>query len=410
MAGETIEATITAIGAAGDGVTETQEGRLYVPFTVPGDRLRVRLGEKRGGGFAAETVERLADGPARQVPPCRHFGSCGGCALQHLDATAYADFKRGLVFEALAHSGLANASVESLVRIPPAVRRRARFAALAGRDRPGLGFRERRSSRIVAISECPVLAPGIVALLPSLTRLFGEIRQFRGTAEAMVTALVDGIDLMIAAKGEPSRVLRERLAAFADEADLSRLSWHGKGGAEPIVERRPARATFGGVAVDLPVEGFLQPSAEGEAAVAAEILVALSPLAASGGRIADLYCGCGALTFPLAAAGGRMVAADGDDLAVAAVERAARHAGLGERVEAITRDLVRRPLDAAALRSFDAVLIVTRRNLYNTLIYFNKIRFHETLNILIKTLTGSTRRSAAPSADRNREVGLVRRP
>ncbi|RME62753.1 MAG: RNA methyltransferase, partial [Alphaproteobacteria bacterium] len=75
------EWTVSHLGARGDGVARTPAGPLYVPFAAPGDRVRQAGGQAR-------VVEH---GVHRQAPACPHFGHCGGCALQHVDAATYTD-------------------------------------------------------------------------------------------------------------------------------------------------------------------------------------------------------------------------------------------------------------------------------------------------------------------------------
>ena len=85
-----LHVTIDSLGGLGDGVAESEIGRLHVPLTAPGD---VAMVTPRGRD-QAELVELLSPGRARIAPPCRHFGVCGGCALQHLDGSFIADWKR----------------------------------------------------------------------------------------------------------------------------------------------------------------------------------------------------------------------------------------------------------------------------------------------------------------------------
>src|SRR5882724_5630472 len=80
-----VELAIESIGARGDGIGRADGRPVYVPFTLPGDRLRAELERPRGDGYAARIVEVLAPGPGRVAAPCPHFGACGGCALQHLE-------------------------------------------------------------------------------------------------------------------------------------------------------------------------------------------------------------------------------------------------------------------------------------------------------------------------------------
>ncbi|MFO1119176.1 MAG: hypothetical protein U1E38_03290 [Rhodospirillales bacterium] len=124
------------LGEGGDGIAETADGRLYVPLTVPGDRVRALPLRPRSGGFAARLLEVIAAGPGRTQPPCPHYGLCGGCALQHLTDDAYASWKVARLTAALARLGLAGCRIGPLVRTPPGSRRRATFTAARSAGAP----------------------------------------------------------------------------------------------------------------------------------------------------------------------------------------------------------------------------------------------------------------------------------
>lgn len=352
-----LELTVTALGGRGDGIAEHRGTAVFLPLTVPGDRVRVALGERRGEGIAGEALELLASGPDRAEPPCPHFGACGGCQVQHLRPEAYAAWKADLAAQALARRGLDTAVLTPLAALPPAGRRRAVFAARRGRSAVFLGFNERLSHRIVDLETCLVVRPEIAALLPRLRPVLAEVMAESEAMDVAVTLLEDGLDLVLAAAREPDLAARERLAAFAEAEDLARLSWRrgADGPAEPVAHRRPGIVRFGGVPVVVPPGGFLQASAEGEAVLVRLVTAAVGEAA----RVADLFAGCGTFTFPLATSGTaarRVRAVDGDLAAFAALNRAARQAGLGERVTASARDLAHDPLTPAELAEYDAVV------------------------------------------------------
>ncbi len=358
-----LEVEIAALGGSGDGIAETPRGRVFVPFSAPGDRLQVRLEKGRGKSraFRAAIVARLEDGPDRKAPECRHFGDCGGCALQHLTEAAYESWKAGRVREALSRQKLDPGVVAALRRIAPAARRRVGLKAeLRGKGAVALGFFAAASHRIVDIAECPVMAPAICDLLPDLRRLFGEILAPGARAEAAVTLAETGLDVVLRLAHAPDMEALERLAGFAEDADLARLSWQALRPAgrdapapEPVAARRPVQAVFSGVPVDLPPDAFVQPSVDGERLLSATIAAALS----GAGRVVDLYAGCGTFTFALAAAGAHVRAFEAADDHAAALAAAARRAGLDGQVTVARRDLVRRPLSAAELGDAEAVVL-----------------------------------------------------
>ncbi|MFP6745449.1 MAG: TRAM domain-containing protein [Alphaproteobacteria bacterium] len=351
--GAIVELEVDALGAGGDGMAAHDGKRFFIPYTLPGDRVRARVSGRRGEALAADVVERLADGPGRVTPPCGHFGVCGGCALQHLDDEFYGEWKRQRVVTALARRGLGEIAVETVARTLPGVRRRATLLAVRHKSDTAMGFRAPSSNRVVPLTECPVLDAALVALLAPLDRLFTALIEPGQWAEAELTMVATGIDLVIAAPREPDLAQRERVAMFAAEHDLARISWRLPDDLDPelMVQRRPAQVTFGGIAVDLPVGAFLQPSAQGEALLVAEVTAAL----ADATRVADLYAGCGAFTFALAGSAS-VRAVEGVAAMADAITGAAGRAGLADKVTADSRDLERLPLLADELTGYDAVV------------------------------------------------------
>ncbi len=348
-----VELTIEDLGAAGDGVAHHGGARYFIPDCLPGDRVRARITGRRGDGFAARAVERLAEGPHRRPPACRHFNDCGGCVAQHLDDGIYDSWKRRRVIDALARRGLDGVAVAPMTRTPAGARRRATFHVLRRKHDAVIGFQTRASHRIVEIGECPVLEPSLVALLAPLGDMFAGLLEPGGRAEVLVTLAGSGIDLLIRAPGPPDLDQREGLFAFAEARDVARIAWRARGDDQPelIVQRRPVRIDFAGVAVDLPPGGFLQPSAAGEAALVAIVMAAT----AEAGHVADLYAGCGALSFAMTRFA-RVHAVEGGAAMTAAIDRAAARAGLSGRITSETRDLDRRPLLASECARFDAVV------------------------------------------------------
>jgi 23S rRNA (uracil1939-C5)-methyltransferase len=115
--------TIARLGQRGDGVAETAEGQVFVPFALPGERVRaVRDGEK------AQLVEILTPSASRIAAICPLFTRCGGCAAQHMGEELYAEWKRRQVVSALSHAGI-QAPVEPMLDAHGAGRRRVTFHA-----------------------------------------------------------------------------------------------------------------------------------------------------------------------------------------------------------------------------------------------------------------------------------------
>ncbi len=360
--GRQVELVIEGLGARGDGFARLEGRLVFVPFTLAGDRVRLRLTGTRGGDFKAEVLELLDPGPGRVEPPCPHFGTCGGCGLQQLSDAAYGAWKQGLVSQALAQRGLHEIPVMPLVRIAPGTRRRATLAATGAATRDGtrvvLGFHGRESHRVVDLESCLVLTPGLTALLPALRAALAPLLAHREVAALTLCETETGIDLLIVSETAPNLAAREALAALAGTQDLARLSWAARPAAgavpepEPVVLRRPPVLSFAGVPVAPPPGGFLQPTAAGEAALVARVLAYLPEGAET---IAELYAGCGTFTFSLAQRA-RVHAVERDETALAALWAAARQAGLAGRITVTAQDLARAPVLAEDLEGGDCVV------------------------------------------------------
>ena len=164
----------------------------------------------------------------------------------------------------------------------------------------------------------------------------------------------DGLDLLFEAQVPPDLAAREGLARLAADADWARVTWQARDAPpEPVIVRRTPRVVFGGVPVALPPGGFLQPSREGEAALI-DAVAGFLPDGAD--AVADLYAGCGTFALSLAARGRWVHAVEGDAAAHDALAQAIRAASMTDRVTSEQRDLERRPLQAAELAGYDAVV------------------------------------------------------
>lgn len=329
---------IARLGHAGDGVTA--DG-LFVAGTVPGDVVRVT--REGGRGYVFELIQQ---GPARAAPPCVHFGTCGGCALQHVARDAYLAWKRDLVVTALKQRGFADVAVDEIRAVAPGTRRRANFKAqLRGRD-IALGFYEAGSRVLVDLTECPILVPELARLMASLRRHLSKVLRPNETAELLATATDSGIDLALSLKRKREVELLTTLSGLASALGLARLSWNG----EDVAIAETPSLRIGRFTVALPPGAFLQPTKEGE-----RMLQQLVLDAAAGVRnVADLFCGSGTLALALAEIH-PVHAADSVAAQIEALLAAARTGNA--RVTGEPRDLFRRPLLAAELARFDAVVL-----------------------------------------------------
>ncbi|MEC9342804.1 MAG: RNA methyltransferase [Pseudomonadota bacterium] len=334
--------TIDRLGRQGDGVALRDGEAVHVPFALPGETVSVA-----GKGKRARLEAVLAASPSRQEAICRHFGTCGGCRLQHFEAQAYRAWKREMVVEALVRAGI-ETPVAPLVTFPVASRRRAVFSATRTVSGTIFGFQERDSNRIVDLADCPILLPELAGRLDAFRTLCGLLAPRKGTVRLTVLACGNGLDLAAECEGRVPDKIVSRAIALAGEEGFARLSLNGEILAQFLV---PALAC-GSAMVTPPPGGFAQAVGEAETAMAGLVLGHLAECR----RTADLFSGFGAFALRLAA-NSEVHAAEFDAAALAALDRAWRETGGAlKRVTTDRRDLFRRPMTKEELAGFDGAV------------------------------------------------------
>jgi len=344
-----IRLNIERVAGQGDGVARGPDGPVFVPLTLPGEIVEAEVAEGRG-----EPVSLIQPSAERVAPPCPHFGDCGGCALQHWAEGPYLDWKRDQVVHALAREGLEAEVAPTAATAPQSRRRLALHARRRSDGSVALGFKPRRSWRLVDIQTCVIADPRIVAALPALAEVASAVFEHPKSAPTLhVTATEAGLDVDVTGVerrtgGGLSGDARASAIGAATRADLARLSLAG----EVLVARRPPTVTFGRAQVVLPPGGFLQASPEAERIMVAEVTAA----AKGAKRIADLFCGAGTFTFPLAEIA-PVLAADAGADAVAALNAGRKTTTGLKGIEAQARDLFRRPLSPFDLKGCDVAVL-----------------------------------------------------
>ncbi|SMR82560.1 23S rRNA m(5)U-1939 methyltransferase [Aliiroseovarius halocynthiae] len=331
--------TITRLGHLGDGIAD---GPIFAARTLPGEVVR---GDVVGDRIEAPKI--VTPSSDRVKPVCAHYNSCGGCALMHASDDFVADWKTGIVRNALISHGI-ETDFRPIHTSPTRSRRRAVLSAKRGKKTPIVGFHGRRSGAITDVSDCHLIDPAILQALPAL----GELTALGGSrkGELAINATVSDVGLDVSVTGgkplDPS--LQAQLGQAVHRFGFARLSWDG----EVIAMETPPTQTFGPAAVTPPPGAFLQATREGEAA----LLAAVREAVGGSERIVDLFAGCGTFTLPLAE-NAAVHAVEGVDGMLSVLDTGWRHAQGLRDVTTETRDLFRNPLYAEDLNRFDAAVI-----------------------------------------------------
>jgi 23S rRNA (uracil1939-C5)-methyltransferase len=336
---------IDHVGHRGDGVAFADGQTVYVPYALAGETVEVAPVPGHPDRRRLLQVERAS--PRRVMAFCRHFGICGGCAIQQWESERYRAWKRDIVVETLAQAKL-DCEVYQLIDAHGLGRRRITLHARMGtHDVLKVGFAAASSHDIIPVDRCPILAPGLSGALDAAWAIAEPLISIGKPLDIQITATDNGLDVDVRGSGPLPAATIAMLSRVAEQHRLARLTRHG----ELVLMRAPPTIAIGAAQVSLPPGSFLQATVAGEQALAA--LVAGHCQRAK--HIADLFCGVGPFALRLAVKS-RISAFDSDAGAVTALQKAATSTSGLKPIKAEARDLFRRPLMPQELRDHDAIV------------------------------------------------------
>lgn len=335
MGEERLTVTIEKLAGLGDGVAQSGGRKLFVPYTVAGDVVQVRRVKRTTDADFAVPETILSGGADRVKPPCRHFGECGGCALQHVAGHAYRAFKRDMARAAVRKAGYDPACVEDVVGFPPASRRRVELKAVNAE----LGYFAERSHRLTHLKECAVLEPELEALV---LRLQGYCKAWPRLQSVQINGLDSGYDVLLTGEGITQW-------PHGQDPAIRRVTARSAVGSVELHRSGTVELVLGGVAIQPPPGAFLQ------AVRAAQEVMTQRVVTRLGGRVLDLFAGMGTYSFPLAR-GAQVHAVEVDAPMVQAMREAATRAGL-KAFRASRRDLFQDPVPEGELARYDGVVM-----------------------------------------------------
>lgn len=320
------------------GLGKLDDGRTLLPRVLPGEEVAVA----QDG-----TVRIVTPSADRVAPPCRHFKTCGGCAMQHANDPFVAKWKQEIVERAVRAKGLETV-FRDIATSPAQSRRRAKLSGQRTKKGVLLGFHAKGSDTIIGVPECQLLTPGLMATFPVLEALIPMAASRKSQVSFTVTDSTAGPDIVIETEKALTTELRFELATFAQTHNVARLVWQN----EVIVTMNPPAQTFGKAHVTPPPGAFLQATAHGEQT----LLKAVQEIIGKAPRVIDLFAGAGTFALPLAE-NAEVWALESEGEMMDALDRGWRVAKGLKRVTTETRDLFRRPLEPDEFYKWDAVVI-----------------------------------------------------
>ena len=324
---------IEALDAEGRGVARKPDGKVvFVEGALPGERAAVTILTERAKFDLARATRRLNDSPGRRVPRCPHFGTCGGCATQHADLATQLAAKQDGLLQNLARIGKVEPG-----RVLPAIagdewgyRHRARLSVRRV-ERKGVmvGFRERRSTYVADMHECPVLPARISALIDPLRALIGQLSVHSRLPQVEVAVGDNAAALVLRHLLPLTDEDHSHLRAFAEQHQIH--LWLQPAGPDTAQPFHPEESELFYELPDFGVRLYFRPTDFTQVNhVANRLLVAraielLDPQ--PGERIADLFCGLGNFSLPIARRGAAVIGFEGSkDLVERARQNAAANA------------------------------------------------------------------------------------
>ena len=367
---------IESLDQEGRGVAHFDGKVIFIEGALTGETVSYSSYRKKPSFELAQATEIHKYSPLRVQPKCKHFGVCGGCSMQHLDARAQVAVKQRILEDSLWHIGKVKA--ETILR--PiygqtwGYRERARLSVkhVIKKGKTLVGFHEKRSSFVADMQSCEILAPKIAKLLPLLADMISglSIRDRLPQIEVAVGERVDTLVLRVL--DTPSSADQAALRAFADTHQIQ--FWLQSKGPDTIVPFHPLDAPA--LSYSLPEFGIVMPFAPTEftqvnsainRVMISRAIRLLDPQ--PGERIADFFCGLGNFTLPIARSGARVLGIEGS---AALVKRAAQNAaynGLSGNTEFRAMNLFEMtPAEFAKLGRFDKLLIDPPRDGANELV------------------------------------------
>lgn len=310
---------IESLAFGGEGILRHEGLVIFVPFTAPGDRVRIKVTQRKKNFAEGELVELLTPGQERCAPRCCHFGECGGCQLQHLQAQAQVKQKEKFILDAFARIGKITELKEIPVMpspVPWGYRRHVRLTLVPEENGYRAGYVRHDLKGVLSIRECPIFLAEGEHFFSKLQAFLGKLTPVSNTsAHLSLVKQSEGRYLLFFQFSQQSP---PHLAAQIEKWRAEEPSLTGV-----VVQTGTALACYGETEGKFEVEGlhlsfspraFVQCHPEQSAAIYREVLRIAAHC--EKGIALDLYSGIGATALLLAREGWQVTAVEGNAEAV----------------------------------------------------------------------------------------------
>lgn len=339
-----VELDIVGLTHDGRGIARIGDKKVFVGGALPNERVRAQVTQSHKQYDEARLLDVISPSDERIAPACQHFSTCGGCRLQHLEATHQLEYKQTALLDQLKRW----AKVEPLTLLPSITspewgyRNRARLSVWY--DRAGklsIGFREQGSKRIVDIQACPVLHPDLAVLLPSLKVWLGAIQHKRSVGHIELLHDGNGAAVVVCLNAQLPQAERQALcdSLLCDASRIwfqtSKQVWQSAS-AEPVQPELHYTLSAYDLQLAYQPSDFTQVNSHVNSRMVDQAIALLQP--SKGETVLDLFCGIGNFTLPLARYAKHVIGVEGASGMVARGQKNATVNQLGN-VEFVASDL-----------------------------------------------------------------------
>ncbi|MBI3369841.1 MAG: 23S rRNA (uracil(1939)-C(5))-methyltransferase RlmD [Burkholderiales bacterium] len=345
---------VDSLDLEAQGVARNAEGKVvFIEGALPGEEVQVQVGRRKNQWEQGTLTALRRESALRVRPGCPHFGlhagACGGCKMQHLDASAQVATKQRVLEDNLQH--LAKLRPERMLRPIEGptwgYRYRARLSVrhVAKKGTVLIGFHERKSRYVADMSVCPVLPPRVSAMLLPLRELIMAMdqRDRLPQIELAIGERVEGpVIALVLRHLEPLTAAdRARLQAFARTNDVQWwLQAAGPDGVQRLDDEGPELAyalpEFGLLMPFKPTD-FTQVNHAINSVLVGRAIRLLDPRPSE--RVIDWFCGLGNFTLPIATRAKQVLGIEGSQALVQRSRDNAVRNGLSGKAQFAARNL-----------------------------------------------------------------------
>jgi 23S rRNA (uracil1939-C5)-methyltransferase len=361
---ESARTTILSLDQEGRGVARNGGKVVFIDDALPGEEVEFRVWRRKPRFDLANTVQVLHASNARTPPPCPHYERCGGCSLQHQDGRAQVAAKQRVLEEALARIGKVDPEMLLAPIHGPLVgyRHRARLSVKYVARKGGVlvGFHERRTHFVVDMDSCVVLPHSVSELITPLREMLSTLALAARIPQIDVAVGDNRVALSLRVLDPVSEADHATLRAFAARHDVDiYLQPGGPATLHPLDPASPRGLFYRLPEFDLQLEfmpgDFTQVNPAVNRVLVRRALGLLNPQ--PGERIADLFCGIGNFSLPIARSGAQVLGIEGVSSLVQRARDNAQRSGLTGRAQFRVADLFTAPEAMHELGDLDAMLI-----------------------------------------------------